>query len=157
MCAELRRDGVTGVSAPLVTAHMSGGVDEIDLASNQFIRSIPLGPGTSPHDVDISPDGRIAHVANFDAGTVSVVDMATSTIVATVPVGGKLQSVVFAADGRRSYGVRRGQPVLIDENGQVNGDEYLGKDQKDHAHGMFAQDVPDGAKIDERMEQKQYR
>ncbi|MCD2191247.1 serine/threonine-protein kinase [Actinomycetospora soli] len=87
----------------LVTAHMSGEVDEIDLRTNSFLRAVPIGPGTSPHDVDISPDGRIAHVANFDAGTVSVLDLTTGTVTATVPLGGKPQSVVFAPDGRRSY------------------------------------------------------
>ena len=53
--------------------------------------------------MDVSSDGTRAHVVSFDAGTVSIVDVASGTVIATVPVGGKPQRVIFAPDGRRSY------------------------------------------------------
>ncbi|TCK25924.1 serine/threonine-protein kinase [Pseudonocardia endophytica] len=86
-----------------VTAHASGEVDVIDLRSNTFVTSIPIAPGASPHDVDVSGDGAQVQVANFDAATVSWVDVATNRVAGTIPIGGKPQSIVFAPDGRRSY------------------------------------------------------
>jgi YVTN family beta-propeller protein len=41
--------------------------------------------------------------ANIDAGTVSVVDLSTRTILATVPVGGSPFGVAISADGRKAY------------------------------------------------------
>jgi YVTN family beta-propeller protein len=43
--------------------------------------------GATPVEVAITPDGAFAYVANKDSNTVSVIDTATNTVVATVPVG----------------------------------------------------------------------
>jgi YVTN family beta-propeller protein len=44
-----------------------------------------------------------AYVANFSSGTVSVIDIATNTVVATVPVGTGTQGVAITADGAFAY------------------------------------------------------
>jgi YVTN family beta-propeller protein len=38
--------------------------------------------------VAITPDGAFAYVASFNSGTVSVIETASNTVVATFPVGG---------------------------------------------------------------------
>jgi len=44
-----------------------------------------------------------AYVANSGSNTVSVVDTATNTVAATVPVGGSPNAVVVTPDGKRAY------------------------------------------------------
>ena len=50
----------------------------------------PPPPLTSsfPWGVAITPDGAFAYVANSDSGTVSVIETASNTVVATVDLGG---------------------------------------------------------------------
>ena len=44
--------------------------------------------GECTHRVAVTPDGTKVYVANEFTNTVSVIDTATTTVVATVPVGG---------------------------------------------------------------------
>lgn len=57
-------------------------------------RAIPLA---------LSPDGRELYRPNHEAGTVSVIDTTTNSVVGAVPTGGKPFSVAFAPDGTRAY------------------------------------------------------
>lgn len=43
--------------------------------------------GKSPYSVAVDPGSRTVYVANYDDGTVSVMDASTRTVTATVPVG----------------------------------------------------------------------
>ncbi len=47
----------------------------------------PPPPSSSPEGVAITPDGAFAYVTNSGIGTVSVIETASNTVVATVPVG----------------------------------------------------------------------
>jgi YVTN family beta-propeller protein len=44
-----------------------------------------------------------AYVANFGSNTVSVIDIATNTVVATIPVGVEPAGVAITPDGTRAY------------------------------------------------------
>jgi YVTN family beta-propeller protein len=62
---------------------------------------IPVGKG-----VALSPDGCKVHVANngtFNPGTVSVIDAATNTVSATVPLGCGSRDVVVKPDRSKVY------------------------------------------------------
>ncbi len=48
----------------------------------------PPAPAPAPVGVAITPDGAFAYVANGDSGTVSVIETASNTVVATVDAGG---------------------------------------------------------------------
>ncbi|MFO7400720.1 MAG: hypothetical protein C0P63_015225, partial [Actinomycetales bacterium] len=50
-----------------------------------------------------SPGGTRAYVTDFGAGTVSVIDTATNTVIATVPVGTQPFGVAVTAGGTRAY------------------------------------------------------
>jgi YVTN family beta-propeller protein len=43
--------------------------------------------GDSPFLVAVAPDGKHAYVTNLTSNTVSVIDTASNTVAATVPVG----------------------------------------------------------------------
>jgi YVTN family beta-propeller protein len=58
---------------------------------------------TDPECVAVSPDGRRLYLSNEDAGTASVVDVASGKATATVVVGTEPEGVAASPDGRRVY------------------------------------------------------
>ena len=51
----------------------------------------------------LAPDGKQLYVACQTSNSVVVVDVATRTKVAEIPVGGHPMDVTFAPDGRQAY------------------------------------------------------
>jgi YVTN family beta-propeller protein len=65
-------------------------------------QTIPAGQ--TPGFVAISPNGRLAYVANRAAGVVTVIDTAVDKVTATIPVqAGPPQYLAFAPDGKHVY------------------------------------------------------
>ncbi|MCU0924619.1 MAG: beta-propeller fold lactonase family protein [Hydrogenophaga sp.] len=60
-------------------------VSLIDLASFKVVKTLETGDGA--HGVVVDRDGRLAYVTNIYANTVTVIDVQTSTTVATFAVG----------------------------------------------------------------------
>ena len=50
-----------------------------------------------------APDGTRAYVTNFNSNTVSVINTATNTVIATIPVGSGPQGVAVSPDSTRAY------------------------------------------------------
>ncbi|WP_052727352.1 beta-propeller fold lactonase family protein [Methanosarcina siciliae] len=67
-----------------VTA-ITGAVDVIDTAKNEFIGRV--GVGSAPQEVAVTPDGNEVYVVNSGSNTTSIIDTATNKVNATVPVG----------------------------------------------------------------------
>ena len=69
--------------------------------------TIPVG--TNPRNVEISPNGQYAYVANQNSGTVSVIDTAlaltdpANAVIATITVGAGADTVAFTPDGQFVY------------------------------------------------------
>ena len=95
--------------------------------------SIPVG--SSPSDVAVSPDGRYVHVANagdgeFTAGSVSIIDTSTNTVVAELVTGSGVISTIPHAlavtpDGSKVYVANAGEgtvSVIDTATKQVVGD-----------------------------------
>ena len=59
--------------------------------------------GSNPHGLAVTPDGKRVYVAILDDNNVSVIDTASNTVVATVPVGTNLQGVAVTPDGKHVY------------------------------------------------------
>lgn len=75
-------------------------------AQHSQVSAVAVQPGT--HD-------RV-WVCNKDNGTVSVIDVATSSIVAEIPVGVHPRSLAFSADGSRVFVANQRGTVAIDVN-----------------------------------------
>jgi YVTN family beta-propeller protein len=58
----------------------------IDTASNKVVGT-PILVGDSPSLVAVAPDGKYGYVTNLTSNNVSVIDTASNTVEATVPVG----------------------------------------------------------------------
>lgn len=59
--------------------------------------------GASPGYVEVSPNGRLAYIANWTAGTITVLDTTINKTTATIPMPGPPQFIAFSADGSRAY------------------------------------------------------
>lgn len=95
---------ITGVgtedrgSTRALTANFSGAsVSSLNLASG---RSTEIPVGNNPGEVVVSPDGRTAYAANQGSDTVSVIDVATAKVTATVAVGDVPAGLALTPDGR---------------------------------------------------------
>ena len=62
-----------------------------------------LSPGTDTQGMAAIPNGRHVYVPNFDSGSVSVINTADNTVVATIPVGACPEGVAVTPDGRHVY------------------------------------------------------
>ncbi|WP_374777453.1 hypothetical protein OG756_36440 [Streptomyces sp. NBC_01310] len=56
----------------------------------------------APQPAQAVPPGTYAYVANFNDGTVSVIDTATNAVVVTVPVGNAPWGVAVSPDSTRA-------------------------------------------------------
>jgi YVTN family beta-propeller protein len=89
-----------------VTKFVGNTVSVIDTATNTVVATIPVG--AEPGNVAVTPDGThtpdhddrrhqpLAYVTNEADNTVSVIDTANNTVVATIPVGAAADGVAFA-------------------------------------------------------------
>lgn len=78
-------------------------VSVVDLATNMISAEIDLGSGAFPEDVDVTPDGTLAYVTNPGAKSVSVIDVATNTVQATVGLDGTPANAVVNPKGTKVY------------------------------------------------------
>jgi YVTN family beta-propeller protein len=86
----------------------SGTVSVIATATNTVGATVPVG--NTPAGIAITPDGTRAYVVNCNcfsgigAGTVSVIDTVSNTVVGTpIPVGGEPEGVAVTPDGKHAY------------------------------------------------------
>ena len=113
-----RRFAVVALGAGLATLTTVGsaGAAQLVYSSNQVAGTVsvndaatggPVGPdivvGGAPRGLAVSPDGSEIYVANLATNSVSVIDAATRSLVATVPVGAFPLNVAPSPDGDRLY------------------------------------------------------
>jgi YVTN family beta-propeller protein len=102
-----------------VTAYISNrdsnSLSVVETATNTVTTTITAAIGTGPIGVAVTPDGRFAYVANGgnagNSNTVSVIDVATNTVVGSVPVGNGPFGVALTPDGKLAYVTNYGIPT----------------------------------------------
>jgi YVTN family beta-propeller protein len=68
------------------------------------VSTIPLEGGDGkPVGVAVSPDGRWLYAANGRTSTVSVVNLVTGSLAATIKVGRRPWGIALSRDGKRAY------------------------------------------------------
>jgi YVTN family beta-propeller protein len=97
------------------TAGQAGYVVEVDTATNAVTRGIPTH-GKISHMVLVSPDGARLYTANIETQDVSVLDRASSELIARVPCGPGCEGMAFRPDGRRLWALNQeaGTVTVID-------------------------------------------
>ena len=109
-CAKFGPDGLLYVSAELAKA-----VDVIDPKTEKVLTEIPTGQVDS-HMFVITPDGSRAYIANVFAGNVSVLDLRSHSLLATIPVAQQVQRISISPNGSTVYTHDQTKPriALID-------------------------------------------
>jgi len=95
----------------------------ISAATNTVVDLISLVGAGYPVGVAITPDGKRAYAANRENGTVSIIDIVTRTMMATIPVSNFAPSysstfIAITPDGNKAYITYRksGSIAVIDTN-----------------------------------------
>jgi YVTN family beta-propeller protein len=100
-----------------VTAELSQSLDAIDPATRKVVAEIPTGQEES-HMFVIrpGPDRMTAYTANVHAGTVSVLDLGSRSLIKTIPVSKIVQRISIQPDGLYVFTHDQESPriVLID-------------------------------------------
>ena len=78
-------------------------VEVIDLIEEETIDRLKLNFGDKPVELALTPDGRTLVVANYDSGSLSVIDAASLFEIFRVKVGEGPTSVVMGPAGRKAY------------------------------------------------------
>jgi quinoprotein dehydrogenase-associated probable ABC transporter substrate-binding protein/PQQ-dependent catabolism-associated beta-propeller protein len=90
-------------SRAYVSAEHGGSVAAVDVATNKVLQTIALPPASLPMGLALSPDDRRLYVANGRARTVSVIDLAASTLLANIRVGARPWGIGLTSDGKFLY------------------------------------------------------
>ena len=95
-----------------IASQFTNDVARLDLATNE---SLVVPVGLYPLGAAGTPDGSRGYVVNSPDGTVSVVDVASASVVATVPVGGFATGVAVTPDGSKAYVTHDTESVSVIE------------------------------------------
>lgn len=74
-----------------------------DSVSGALGTPVNIGTGSEPYTIAIAPNGKTLYSANYENDTVSVVDTATKTVTATIPVGNRPLGIAVSPNGTRVY------------------------------------------------------
>jgi YVTN family beta-propeller protein len=91
-------------SKAYVTAEVAGAVAVIDARTNRPLERIVVpDSGAKPMGTAISPDGKWVYVTNGRGRTLSIIDTASDSIVASIRVGTRPWGVAVTPDGKKIY------------------------------------------------------
>ena len=94
-----------------VGTELDESVSVFDPASGTRVARLPTGRPQS-HMFVLSPDGARAYSSNVDTGTVSVIDVASETLVDVIEVAGKIQRISVSPDGSTVFTADQESPRL---------------------------------------------
>jgi YVTN family beta-propeller protein len=93
-------DGTLLVMVTVETLSLVGRVDIY--GTDGHTHRGPVQVGQQSLAMAITPDSTLALVSNTQSNTVSVVDLASATVVRTIPVGGSPNGIAITPDSRRA-------------------------------------------------------
>jgi len=95
----LTHDGLTLYVANLTLDRIS----IVDAVNDEFIDDIVLPQGTEPMQASISPDGKYLYISARGTNKLLVIDTATKTVTAEVPVAAGPMHIAVSSDGNKIY------------------------------------------------------
>lgn len=94
-----------------VSTEITNSITVIDPATNAVLRKISTGQPES-HMFAITRDGTRAYTSNVHPGSVSAIDLASGTVLATIPVSPYAQRIALSVDDRRAFTADQVAPRL---------------------------------------------
>lgn len=93
-----RPHGIQWLTDGRIIASTEGNESIVEIATDRTITGIKThAAGT--HMVEVSPDGTKAYTANLGAGSISLIDLRTDTLIKTVPAGAGTEGIDLTPDG----------------------------------------------------------
>ena len=109
-CAGVNHMDFTANGRYLVAScEFGGNLVEVDVRREKVIRTLRLGPGASPQDVRISPDGRIFYVADLHLNGVWMIDARRFRRIGFIPTGLDAHGLYPSRDSHYLYVSNRGE------------------------------------------------
>ena len=97
----------------ILTSERTQKIFVIDATTDEIIRAVDTDQGGT-HMVVIDGTGRWAYFTNRDSNSVSVMDLADYSLVATIPAGDGAEGIALSPDGTQLWtGDRRGDTVTV--------------------------------------------
>lgn len=90
-------------SLAYVSGETAGNVTVVDAKAHKVLKTITMPEGSKPMGIELSPDQQRLYVANGRGKTVSVIDVATDSILQSVEVGVRPWGIALTGDGRKLY------------------------------------------------------
>jgi YVTN family beta-propeller protein len=90
----------------LVTCEAQQALIGVDVAARAVVKRCTTGQQGS-HMVAATPDGTRAFVANIGSGTMTAIDLATWTVIRSVPTGAQAEGIDVAPDGKTVWVTNR--------------------------------------------------
>ena len=81
----------------------NGPVTVVDMNARKTLKTITMPEGSKPMGLAVAPDGQRVYVSNGRGGTLSVLDVATDSILSTTKVGTRPWGVGVTKDGKKLY------------------------------------------------------
>jgi YVTN family beta-propeller protein len=95
-----------------VTTEIGNSVTVIDPKTRKVLYEVPTGQPES-HMLAITRDGRRGYTSNVGPGTVSVLDLETRKVIATIPVAPHAQRISLSVDDRWVFTSDQTKPELV--------------------------------------------
>lgn len=90
-------------SVVLIVNRDSNDIAFMDIETHELIGTVFLGNNVNPHMAMMSPDGRWVVTGGTRANRAYIIDVATMTLVKTIPVDFAPEHLAFSPDGRYYY------------------------------------------------------
>ncbi|MBS1860466.1 MAG: PKD domain-containing protein [Actinobacteria bacterium] len=100
-------------------------VSTFETPGNQEVGK-PIAAGDGPNSIAITPNGRRALVLDTVSETVTIIDVATRTPVATIPVASHPERVAISPDGKTAYVTVEGNENVFLVNPESNASSTTG-------------------------------
>lgn len=106
----------------------NGSLSFISTSSLRVVATVPLGGSREPSALAVSPDGSRIYAASFNTDDVVVVDIGSTSVVSSIPVGAGPTDLVVSQDGNDLFVVNNGDGSvsIVDLLSGIEVDTILG-------------------------------
>jgi len=89
-----------GGALAVIPSESTGQLNVVDTDEFKVLKVVDLPAGSRPMSVKVSPDGKRIYVSDGRAGTISVLDAHTRTLINSIRVGQRPWGIVLSPDGK---------------------------------------------------------
>lgn len=107
-----RPHGIVWLEDGRIIASTEGNQSIVEISSDRDVTGIKTNE-VGTHMVVVSPDGAHAYTANLGAGTISLIDLDTDTLIKTVEAGAGTEGIDLTPDGEELWVSNRSANTVI--------------------------------------------